>query len=286
MSSGRTLKGGLPPAFHDDLMRLVRAPSIALEELEIAWPFVQRTIEKRRAQLERSIPLDDPVRAPVDLLGPLRRQADETLHSLALAYLLDPNQPHGLGKLPMLALLRRVKTLPGGRSSGARHALSVLSGARVRVTVTPEYRHRVEGVRGRHAARADIWIEIRARNHAALVVIENKVNASESESQLTWYERHAKQWRRRVGPHGHPLLLFLTPDGRPATSSLNAKWVSLPYAALAGALRSVWLRGADTDGAAWLRHYLATLTRSVIGLNVGPNHSPSLSDLSLYLEGS
>jgi hypothetical protein len=52
-------------------------------------------------------------------------------------------------------------------------------------SVTPEYRYWLEEGRDRSVGRCDIWIEFRSksRKRAALLVIENKINAPEGDGQ-------------------------------------------------------------------------------------------------------
>jgi hypothetical protein len=47
----------------------------------------------------------DPICASVDLLSPLGQQRNETVHTQALRFLLDPSAAHELGAEPVRSLL-------------------------------------------------------------------------------------------------------------------------------------------------------------------------------------
>ena len=128
------------------------------------------------------------------------------------------------------------------------------------IVVIPEYRHLVKRAKKQTYPRTDIWIEIHAGRSSRLIVIENKIEARESDLQLTSYEALAKEWRKKH-PSGRPLLIFLTPDGKKPRSGTAGKWVALPYAELAGMLRRTWVAHKSAPGGEWLRLYLASILR-------------------------
>ena len=115
------------------LLQTVQSPSLELDAIMQYWPKVERESNRKRHCLDRMIPKDDPIRVPVDLLAPLNRLSDETLHTRALAYLLDPSNDHGFERVARYARSHRHSDLSAGRklftSSGywqARKRESVL----------------------------------------------------------------------------------------------------------------------------------------------------------------
>jgi hypothetical protein len=228
----------------------------------------------------RSIPADDPLRRHVDLLQTIKCAADETLHTQALAYILDPSQEHGFGRRVLVALLEKVAEVNG--RAGAARVLHSLRRRTTHLRVTPEYRYRVVGLGDRSVARSDLWIETQARKKSAVVVIENKIGAGESREQLAWYERKVRNWCRDRG-HDRRLLVFLTPDGRPATTAKSDRWVAISYLHLASALRRAWAENRRVPGSEWLALYIASITRGVLGIDPSRPAGAHVRDIEIYL---
>ncbi len=278
------MANGVSDRYTTGLLRTVQEPSLALEALKRSWPDVEREFGEKRRCLERRIrdeAEDDPILRPVDLLAPLNRIDAETLHTRALAYLLDPSQSHGLGDSALREVVQT--TRQAHRSSEARKILGLLQGKRTRISVTPEYRYCVEEYRERSVARSDIWIELGARKNAALIVVENKIDAPESTGQLGWYERKARDWRGRAGRGALSLLIFLAREKREVKSSDSGEWVALSYLELAAALRRVWLRRRQAVGHAWLGLYIASITHGLLGLDLRESDGATLTEIETYL---
>jgi hypothetical protein len=262
------------------LARVVRQPGVELEALQKIWPEARKNFVAKRRKLLASVPEDDPVRLTVDLLHSIKCAADETLHTQALAYALDPMQGHEFGKSIAEALVETIADLRP--RAGAARVLRRIRRKNVTLSVRPEYRYRVEGYRNRSIARSDIWVEARVRNNSALIIIENKVGAAESKGQLSWYEQKARSWCRKEG-HSRCLLIFLTPDGRPARTAKKSRWISISYLQLAAALRIAWRRTRSSAGHGWLGLYIASITRGLLGMQPEEWDSVSLSDIQTYL---
>jgi hypothetical protein len=220
---------------------------------------------------------NDPIHLPIDLLSPIGCTLDEVVHTRALAYLLNPKpaQPHGLGKDVLVAILNK---LPHG--TGASKLLRLLCG-QTDIYVVPEYRWREDGFRDRSVSRCDIWIEIKSRKRAGLLVIENKIGAPDSD-QFRWYEGKARNWCRKHHKAGS-LLLYLTRDKRELTSSSNTEWVMFSYLELASALRRVWLERPEASGRAWLALYIASITGGLLGIDMSRVQTTELADIKMYL---
>lgn len=271
--------GALPSQYAKSLSRLARRPSNELTQLLRLWPKARTDFETERRRLLQEIPNDDPLRSAVDLLNPIRCASDETLHSQALAYALDPAQAHGLGRTVLVTMLRHIQSsYPKG---GAARILKRVQKQSVHLTVTPEYRFRLEGIRNRSVARSDIWIQAKVRSRSALVIIENKIGASESDGQLGWYEHKVDAWCKKHGARS--LLIFLTRDGQSPRTARAHKWIPLSYLGLAAILRKALLQCQGAEGAEWLRLYIASITRGVLGMRVERPQSVLLADLRKYL---
>lgn len=133
-----------------------------------------------------------------DFFGVLRLQRRETLHSAAIAWLIDPAARHGLGVAFLQALLGHL--FPD-------ETFAHLHAARAVCEVT------------RGPCRADIVIEL----PGLLVVIENKVDALESPRQCAiLYEQ--------FGPEPNTRYVFLTPDARAPHTAEGRPFVCLGYA--------------------------------------------------------
>lgn len=263
-----------------EIGRIVHQPGWELRELTKLWDGAKRKLWRKRERLRRSLPSDDPIRLKVDLLHSIKCASDETLHTQALAYILDPSQKHGFGSSVLTALLEKIAAING--RAGAARILHFARRRTTRVWVKPEYRYRIEGYRDRSIARSDIWIETQARKKSSVLVIENKIGAAESDGQLAWYERKVQSWCKARG-HNCRLLVFLTPDGRRASTSKKQKWIALSYLQLAATLRTAWIANRNAAGAEWLALYIASITQSVLGIDLDRPGGFSASELETYL---
>ena len=99
---------------------LVGPDAIAVEQLEQRWPDLLRAAfhdDSDYGALLAGLPPDDPVRAPVGLLELLGRARRETLHTAAIAGLVDPSTEGGLARLRRfleVALAKTGREVPDG----------------------------------------------------------------------------------------------------------------------------------------------------------------------------
>jgi len=242
-----------------------------LSRLSEHWPALEKQILEERRIRSDGIARDDPIRVPVDLLSPIKRVSDEIIHTQALAYLLSPSEEHGLGKDVLSAVLMK---LPGRR--GAAKIAALLNQKRVRVDVFPEYRYSIEGSPARSADRNDIRIELHSNKNAALIIIENKIEAPEGKGQFRSYEAEARKWCKRN--RGQALLVYLAPDKRE-----RDEWLSLTYLDLASALRHVWQRRRSASGHSWLGLYISAITSGVLGININRLQDTTIEEIDAYL---
>ncbi len=262
-------------AYISALLKMVRQPSLMLSRLNEHWPALAKQILKQRQTLSNEIAVDDPIRFRVGLLSPIKRISDETIHTRALAYLLNPSEEHGLGKHVLAAILTK---LP--RRQGAAKLAALLRQKRTRVDVFPEYRYSIEGSSTRSVAQNDIRIEMRTNNNAALIVIENKIDAPEGEGQLGWYETEARKWCKKN--KGRSLLVYLAPEKRESKPE-GDQWLSLSYLDLASALRDVWRRSRSAACHAWLGLYISAITRGVLGIDINRLQDTTIEEIEAYL---
>jgi hypothetical protein len=261
--------------FTSDLLQTLRQPSLQLDALSGHWPEIEKKISRTRRRLNQDIPKDDPIRLSVNLLAPIGRIRDENVHTRALAYLLDPSNPHGFRKRVLSSLIQKVQDI-GPHGIGASKVLALLHRKWTKISVISEYRYRIEGFRHRSVARCDIWITLRARKDAAVVIIENKIDAPEGNGQLGWYERKAREWCKKN--NGRALLVYLASEKRE-----KDKWVSLSYLDLASALRGAWIKDSRAAGRAWLGLYIAAITGGVLGFDTSRLQDIALTDIEAYL---
>jgi hypothetical protein len=255
----------------DALLKMARQRNVMLSRLSEHWPALEKQILEERRILSDHIARDDPIRVPVDLLSPIKRASDETIHTRALAYLLSPSEEHGLGKDVLSAVLMK---LPGRH--GAAKIAALLNQKRVRVDVFPEYRYSIEGSSDRSVARNDIRIELRSNKNAALIIIENKIESPESEGQFYWYAHEARKWCKRN--RGQALLVSLARD-----KLERDEWLSLSYLDLASALRHVWQRRRSAPGHSWLGLYISAITSGVLGININRLRDTTIREIDAYL---
>lgn len=165
----------------------------------------------------------------------------EIRHSRFLAYLMDPREPHGLGDRFLRGiLLAAAEVHPQPPVNRLAMSIRDLSDASV-VTERDHF---------------DVSVQIPSLG--LLFVIENKVGASESESQLKTYRERA------LARHAEYQFMgcFLTPDGY---SGEDASWGSLSYAAVATEIRAVLGQATvSPEVSVALHHYVELIERKIV----------------------
>lgn len=167
----------------------------------------------------------------------------ELRHSNFLAHLLAPGRPHGLGSLPLQAVLRRVidEMAPSERPVST---VELLVG------------DLDDAVVHRERDSIDLLIEVDALQ--LIVIVENKIRAKASEGQLERYsdvvEARYPAWRK--------LRVFLTPDGHAPDHS---GYQALSYVSLAEVLDKVVSGRPEGDATALIvRHYVDMLRKNIV----------------------
>src|SRR5262249_16259701 len=116
-----------------------------------------------------------------------------------------------------------------------------------------------------------------------VIVIENKIYALEQDGQLDEYALQTFSWCKRHAHNSKPVLIFLTPDGRRPTADRKKCWIPVSYGSLTGVLRRIWQVNKRARGACWLRLYIASVLRGVLGLTINGNGPLNLVALRDYL---
>lgn len=268
-----------------DLVRISRPESRDVKYLNRNWDCVRDEVRRKREELEALIPDDDPIRVGIDLLSPFGDSADELTHTRALAFLLDPNAAHGLGRSFLHAIVLKTGQVNRRAEERVRKIIKAINDPDARISVWPEYRFVVEGSRQRSIGRCDLLAIVESKDSAVFVVIENKINAAESVGQLGWYEKEVDKLSR-----AHPkanvisLFLFVTMSGE-APQTATRQWECLSWLNVASVLRSQWSEATSAVGREWLKLYVATVATKVCGLNLRALNLVSIKDLTEYIRG-
>lgn len=167
----------------------------------------------------------------------------EIRHSNFLAWLLDPAESHGQGSVFLKAVLMDLlkKAPPGCRSLSPVELDGV----------------ELQGVEIRREWR-NIDLLIVCRQPELLVVIENKVDSSEHDGQLSRYEATIASESLDIAT-ARPMFVFLTLDGGKASSDC---WVSYSYSDLYHAVKRCRQFNEDrlgSDVRLFVDHYLSLL---------------------------
>jgi hypothetical protein len=171
----------------------------------------------------------------------------EIRHSNFLAFLLDPQQKHGLGDVFLKRLIQRAADkLPGDPPiSALKIALSDFSDALV----------------SREWQNIDIFIE--SKNNELAFVVENKVDSTEGAKQLEGYETIVCS----EYPSHARLFCYLTPEGDSASRNT---WSSVGYSDVVEALQDARRSSNQltTQAEMVIDHYVDLIRRNIV-----PDHN-------------
>lgn len=205
-----------------------------------------------RIEIYREQHPDSPIFSAVTLFGPIDYGRLETATTRAIAWLLDPNMPHGLGS----DVARSLLSLLGAEAKEKQEAIHVES-------VVPEYRTK-------NGKRIDVWMEGnkasggRSMSVPWTIFIEAKIDASESADQLKAYEAEIPKNRDWYG-------IYLTPDGCKPSGD---RWVPVSFQQLAKNLVACYECRKAAAGAAFLKLFIAGLLQDVLDRPLPiPGHS-------------
>jgi PD-(D/E)XK nuclease superfamily len=183
-----------------------------------------------------------------NLFEALGAERGELRHSNFLSFVLSPTKPHGLGD----ELLRRfIKLVIAKMQVGSRPVSSLeIAVADLDSTIVERERDDI-----------DILLEIPPPLNM-IVIVENKIGASEARGQLAKYKRSVAQ---RFNNHRR-LHVFLTPTGKKAS---DADFVPCSYAELAEVIarlvdEQAQYRTFPDETKVILEHYVSMLRRNVV----------------------
>ena len=168
-------------------------------------PAVERQFLELIVELE-SFAKQQPISSGLNIFEAAGLSRQEFRHSNFLAFLLNPRSPHGLGDAFVRRLLKKaIERIAISPPIGALDlALADFSDALIR----------------REWREIDLLIE--SKKNRLVIIIENKIDATESKGQLSKYEKVIEA----EYPEERKLCCYLTPEGDPPTSD---RWTILSY---------------------------------------------------------
>ena len=214
--------------------------------------------------LKRLRDLIEERRAEFDALDFLRLSNDEEFHSNFLAWLLDPNQNHGLGDCFLQHFLIQ---------TGAQAEFRTIDWSGT--SVHREWVNEVDGQWG--------YLDILVLNSAekSLCAIENKIWSWEHSEQLT---RYRKALEERY-PHWRRHYVFLSPRGTlPYREEEQKCWKAADYEIVLQLVEQTISNTANLvneDVRAFLQQYATTLRRNIV-----PDANTNVAELAreIYLK--
>jgi hypothetical protein len=204
---------------------------------------------------EKADRLRDPALLNASLLGCLNRSRRETLHTQALAGLLNP-QRCDHGELLLRAFLNQARE---GLTDGIE-----LKWTTVRAECTLELPRKGRTER----PRPDLLFELRGAEGSApsrVVVVENKIDALDHDNQLDDYSAAASLRY----PRAELYFVYLTLHGAAPAQDVDSSWQTFSYETLALMLRRqlAILDRSEAVSHGWrdvLRLYLATIVQDLL----------------------
>lgn len=211
---------------------------------------------------------------PFEAIGMVNQ---EIKHTSYLAYLLQPNNPHGFGDVPLRRFLNCIAD-----ASGEIDKLDIytrdLAGASVR----------------REWNKIDLLVEIPSSQPDTagwVIAVEVKVNASESDTQLSRYaDTLSAAYSSADGKDWKVVHIFLTLDGQLPSEENQALWAPMSFRPLVDELESVvetttsaseesrWLLRAYVD--MLRRHHLENAKLEELAKQLWRKHPEALSFLA------
>lgn len=189
----------------------------------------------------------------------------EIKHSNFIAWVLDPNESHGLGDAFIKAIISRL--CEKCATDAEREKLSSLLEDDLCDAVVVRERER------------NIDLLFKTNDDRFVLCIENKVWFDASDTQLDKYYEYVEGRYRK---HDTKLFAFLTPDGRKVPkkkADSHDSWLSLSYENLAGCLRQLLPLTEDKKVQMLITDYLDLLER--MGIVVNENMAGEIDQLYL-----
>ena len=241
--------------------------------LESNWDRIYQAafgpIEEELAQLKASTTktgLWQVLTSEVDLLAPLDQRYREVAHTQSLAYLLNPEGSHGLKGEVLRLFLKRLLPVadlwPKLRHASA-HIVKMAENAE-EAEVKAERTFEIDG---EERGRTDLWIEAPRNAPEHVLLIEMKVGMPIDGKQLERYERAlaARLGELHLAPDAAVKVLLSYEVPHPGQ---YPSWFAVHWRQMAAALAPACVN--STDGAVFLKFYLATILRRIEGIQIAP----------------
>ena len=175
----------------------------------------------------------------------LKISKTEIRHSNMLAWLLDPNETHGIGDVFLRGVLSHL-----AKSIEVETAVKMLAGDLSSFRVFRELSH--------------IDLLLVSRELAIVVAIENKIGAGEHYASGTM-EKQTIVYKERVQTQYkgyNQIFVFLTPEGEEPS---DEEWLVMTYSDILGILKPIaQMAGLKPEVELLLKNYIETIKRNVI----------------------
>ena len=190
----------------------------------------------------------------------LERQ--ETRHSRVLAFLLSPNQTHGLGDLFFKKIITNKYLVDKYRNSGSAVSPSALKMA---LSDFEDLVVRTE----------DMQIDILAWSpqNMLVVAIENKVGAGEGEGQLSRYKKKVNEDQRFRDYK--KVFIYLTAEG---DDGLDNEWIPFTYKLIVEILEDMLVKDtANGETRLFINHYIELIRKHIVNEEIDEFKSACVS---------
>ena len=183
----------------------------------------------------------------------------ETQHSNFLAWLLDPNASHGLGNRFLIRVLRDL--------SVEANRLDILNINNLNFSDVEVYREVPINTEGK-GGFIDILIIFRDENDKLVICIENKIDTTDSDGQLTKYREYVEDTFKEEGDEGYNnIFIYLTPKGANSNNTYEIKWSNYSYEKIIKHLESIQNSITDSTIKTYISDYLTTLNSEIMSTN-------------------
>jgi hypothetical protein len=186
----------------------------------------------------------------------------EIRHSNFLGWLLDPNASHGLGNRLLIRILRDLATKESKKNQLDIFEINELNFSNVEVQ--REASSYEEDDKKKRNGAIDLLIVFRDENDKFVICIENKIDTTDSDGQLTKYRNHIND----AFSGFKTVFVYLTPIGTDPDDSNEAKeWDTYSYTEIIEHLENIQNSITDSIIKTYIFDYLTTLKREIMGTN-------------------
>lgn len=195
----------------------------------------------------------------INMYKVFRIETAENRHSNMFAWLLDPYENHYVGDIFLREIIKCIfescmnDIKEDEKEQLAEEIASWTIGDFDNVHVEREAR-----TSANNKNRADIIVSAEKGSESFLLVIENKINASESVGQTKTYRKQMEKRHEKF-----KRFVFLTPGGEPAEDDT---WIKLSYKNVVDSLKTVMQMDNIPDKTKWIiDDSIKTIERNILG---------------------